>query len=200
MRSGRKTLRLAFADQHTQVSGGGVVARVVRMISAAEPARAFFGDQILRKTEMLGQLRELRRLELIRILLHRNIRLFGIVLQRAEDWNLRKRYAHALEFRAQIAHIARDVMTDYEFAILEIVVDFIGAAGKNIAAGELFQLVYAQSVHLARIAVDRPRFKIHILAANAPPVDDQIGKLNDPAGVHSVELNVQCDHPIGFFE
>ncbi|MDY3026555.1 MAG: hypothetical protein SOR74_06540, partial [Candidatus Faecivicinus sp.] len=32
MRSGRKTLRLAFADQHTQVSGGGVVARVVRMI------------------------------------------------------------------------------------------------------------------------------------------------------------------------
>ena len=102
--------------------------------------------------------------------------------------------------RAQIAHVARHVMADHQLAILEIVVDFIRAAGKNVAAGQLFQLIYAQAVHLARIAVDRLGLEIHVLAAHAPPVDDQIGQLNDPAGVHAVELHVQRDHSIRLFK
>ena len=45
-------------------------------------------------------------------------------------------------------------MTDHQLAILKIAEYLVRVVGEHIAAGQLFQLVYAQTMHLARIAVD----------------------------------------------
>ena len=60
--AGCVALRLSLAHEHAHVRRGGVVAGVVRMISAAEPLRALLRDQLLRKAEVLRQFDQLRRL------------------------------------------------------------------------------------------------------------------------------------------
>ena len=96
------------------------------MVAAAVPLVALLGDERLGQAEVLGQLRQLRGLQHVRVLLQRYVRFLGVVLQRAEDRVVRQLHADAVELAAQIAHVSRHVVADDQAAIREIPVDLVG--------------------------------------------------------------------------
>ena len=84
----------------------------------------------------------------------------------AENGVIRKVHADARKFIADIAQVAADVVADHQLAALEIAVYLIGAIGKNVAPGKLLELIYAQPVHAAGIAIDALGLEIEIFAVH----------------------------------
>ena len=128
------------------------------------------------------------------------MRFFRIVLERTEDGDFRELHSNPVKFPAQIAHIAAHVVADDHGAILKIPENLFCAVREHFAVGKLAQLVYAQAMHLSGIAVDGLCLKIHVLSADAPSFNNQVGQLDDAAGMHAVQFYIQCNHLIRFFE
>ena len=122
-----------------------------------------------------------------------NVGLLGVVLQRAEYGVVGQLYADVVEFPTQVADVPGHVMADDQLTIDEIPIDLIGIIDEALAAGQLPELIDADAVHLAGVAVDGLGGKVEVLAPDPAALDHQVGQLNDMARVHAVQLNVQGD-------